>query len=42
MRLKNAENGLRRPVQVIDGNYNLMDGVCPWWDSVIKGQKNTG
>jgi 2,3-dihydroxybiphenyl 1,2-dioxygenase len=42
MRLKNAEIGLRRPVQVIAGNYNLMDGVCPWWDNVMKGQKNTG
>ena len=22
------------PVQVIDGNYEKMTGVCPWWDSV--------
>jgi hypothetical protein len=21
------------PVQVIDGNYEKMAGVCPWWDS---------
>jgi hypothetical protein len=42
MRLKNAEQGLRRPVQVIDGNYNRMDGVCPWWDSVKKSQKSAG
>ena len=34
LRLKNAENGFRRPVQVIDGNYHRMSGVCPWWDSV--------
>jgi poly(3-hydroxyalkanoate) synthetase len=34
LRLKNAENGFRRPVQVIDGNYNKMTGVCPWWDSM--------
>jgi hypothetical protein len=27
-----AENGQRRPVQVIEGNYNRMPGVCPWWD----------
>jgi 2,3-dihydroxybiphenyl 1,2-dioxygenase len=40
MRLKNAENGLRRPVQVIEGNYNRMEGVCPWWDTVVK--KNVG
>jgi hypothetical protein len=25
---------LRAPVQVIDGNYQRMDGVCPWWDAV--------
>ena len=37
-RLQNAENGLRRPVQVMEGNYHTMPGVCPWWDSVTKGQ----
>jgi len=34
LRMKVAEDGVRRPVHVIDGNYTLMDGVCPWWDSV--------
>jgi hypothetical protein len=34
LRLKNAAGGLRRPVQVIEGNYEAMAGVCPWWDSV--------
>jgi 2,3-dihydroxybiphenyl 1,2-dioxygenase len=34
LRLKIAQDGVRRPVQVIEGNYVLMDGVCPWWDSV--------
>ncbi len=34
LRLKNAADGFRRPVQVIDGNYEVMSGVCPWWDSV--------
>jgi 2,3-dihydroxybiphenyl 1,2-dioxygenase len=33
MRLQNARDGLREPVQVIEGNYRVMDGVCPWWDS---------
>ena len=33
-----AENGLRQPVQVIEGNYNLMPGVCPWWDSMKQAQ----
>jgi hypothetical protein len=26
-------------VQVIEGNYNLMAGVCPWWDSMKQGRK---
>jgi 2,3-dihydroxybiphenyl 1,2-dioxygenase len=34
LRLANAANGYRRPVQVIDGNYQVMSGICPWWDSV--------
>lgn len=32
MVLRNGRDGLRRPVQVIEGNHNLMPGVCPWWD----------
>ena len=34
LRLKNAADGYRRPVQVMDGNYEVMAGVCPWWDAV--------
>src|SRR6202163_2382284 len=34
LRLKNAADGYRRPVQVMDGNYDVMTGICPWWDSV--------
>ena len=33
MRIRNAEQGLRRPVQVLEGNYTLMPGTCPWWDA---------
>jgi len=36
LRLANAEKGMRQPVQVMDGNYHVMEGVCPWWDSVRK------
>ena len=36
MRLKNAEDGLRQPVQVIEGNHRLMPGTCPWWDAVAE------
>ena len=34
LRLANAASGYRRPVQVMDGNYQVMSGVCPWWDSL--------
>jgi 2,3-dihydroxybiphenyl 1,2-dioxygenase len=34
MRHANAANGLRAPVQVLEGNYQLMSGACPWWDQV--------
>ena len=34
MRMRAADEGLRAPVQVIDGNYRLMAGTCPWWDGV--------
>jgi catechol 2,3-dioxygenase-like lactoylglutathione lyase family enzyme len=34
LRLANAAEGYRRPVQVLDGNYERMSGVCPWWDHV--------
>ena len=23
----------RAPLQVIDGNYERLQGVCPWWDA---------
>jgi 2,3-dihydroxybiphenyl 1,2-dioxygenase len=32
LRLANTANGYRRPIQVLDGNYERMSGVCPWWD----------
>jgi 2,3-dihydroxybiphenyl 1,2-dioxygenase len=34
MRMRAAAAGLRAPLQVIDGNYTLMSGTCPWWDRV--------
>jgi 2,3-dihydroxybiphenyl 1,2-dioxygenase len=36
MRMRAAAAGLRAPVQVMDGNYKLMPGTCPWWDRVGK------
>jgi 2,3-dihydroxybiphenyl 1,2-dioxygenase len=32
-----ADGGYRKPVQVMDGNFDRMSGVCPWWDSVKTG-----
>ena len=26
--------GTRAPLQVMDGNYRRMSGVCPWWDAM--------
>jgi 2,3-dihydroxybiphenyl 1,2-dioxygenase len=34
MRMRAAASGLRAPVQVIGGNYELMPGTCPWWDGI--------
>jgi 2,3-dihydroxybiphenyl 1,2-dioxygenase len=31
-RMEAAEKGLREPVSVMEGNYQLTTGVCPWWD----------
>jgi 2,3-dihydroxybiphenyl 1,2-dioxygenase len=32
--IASAEAGQRQPVQVLEGNYNRMPGVCPWWDQM--------
>jgi catechol 2,3-dioxygenase-like lactoylglutathione lyase family enzyme len=34
MRMQAAASGLRAPVQVMDGNYKLLSGTCPWWDGL--------
>jgi len=36
LRLQAAADGLREPVQVMDGNYSLAPGTCPWFDQVRK------
>jgi hypothetical protein len=38
IRVEAASTGLRKPVNVIDGNYKLAPGVCPWWDGVARGE----
>jgi 2,3-dihydroxybiphenyl 1,2-dioxygenase len=37
MRMRAAAEGRRAPVQVMEGNYQLMPGTCAWWDGVSKG-----
>ncbi|HAQ80779.1 VOC family protein [Bradyrhizobium viridifuturi] len=34
MRMRAAAEGKRAPVQVMEGNFKLMSGTCPWWDGV--------
>jgi 2,3-dihydroxybiphenyl 1,2-dioxygenase len=34
MRMNAAREGLRAPVQVMEGNYTLMSGTCAWWDGL--------
>jgi 2,3-dihydroxybiphenyl 1,2-dioxygenase len=36
MRMNAARQGLRAPVQVMEGNYTLMSDTCAWWDGVSK------
>lgn len=36
LRLRAARDGLREPVQVMDGNYTLAPGTCAWWDGLTK------
>jgi len=30
--------GRRAPVQVVEGNYQKLSGVCPWWDATAAGR----
>ena len=39
MRMQLAEGGVRRPVQVLEGNHQLMPGACPWWDAAVTERK---
>ena len=38
LRLQAAAKGLRAPLQVLEGNFALSSGICPWWD----GQRRPG
>src|SRR5262249_41094686 len=38
IRIAAAQTGLRKPVNVIEGNYERMAGVCPWWGRARAGE----
>jgi len=38
MRVAAAAQGVRQPVQVIDGNYGVMQPDCGWWQRRIRGR----
>jgi 2,3-dihydroxybiphenyl 1,2-dioxygenase len=38
IRIAAAATGLRKPVNVIEGNYKLAPGVCPWWDGLARSE----
>jgi 2,3-dihydroxybiphenyl 1,2-dioxygenase len=38
LRIQAASTGLRKPVNVIEGNYHRMAGVCPWWDGMLRDE----
>jgi hypothetical protein len=37
IRVAAARSGLRKPVNVIEGNFERMAGTCPWWDGMVRG-----
>jgi 2,3-dihydroxybiphenyl 1,2-dioxygenase len=39
LRTKAAATGLRRPVNVIEGNYKLAPGICAWWDTALRAKE---
>ncbi len=39
IQLRAAAVGLRQPVQVMEGNFRLSAGVCPWWDQAKASER---
>src|SRR5436190_15094542 len=38
VRLPAPPEGRRAPLQVMDGNYTRLSGVCPWWNAMVARQ----
>jgi hypothetical protein len=34
-----ARDGVRQPVQVLEGNYEVSPGLCPWLDAATAQQQ---
>jgi 2,3-dihydroxybiphenyl 1,2-dioxygenase len=41
LKLKAAEQGLRAPVNVMDGNFARAETTCPWWESMRQPREPT-
>jgi hypothetical protein len=38
VRLPAPPEGRRAPLQLMDGNYPRLSGVCPWWNAMVARQ----
>jgi 2,3-dihydroxybiphenyl 1,2-dioxygenase len=38
LRIAAAATGLQKPVNVIEGNYQLAASTCAWWDAIARGE----
>jgi 2,3-dihydroxybiphenyl 1,2-dioxygenase len=38
MRMQAARDGIRHPVNVMEGNHTLSPGICPWVDKVLRAR----
>ena len=39
LRIRNAADGGRMPLNVMDGNYQRAADVCPWWNANVQARK---
>ena len=38
-RMQLARDGVRQPVQVIEGNFEVSPGICPWLDGIAQQRR---
>jgi 2,3-dihydroxybiphenyl 1,2-dioxygenase len=39
LRIRNAAEGGRMPLNVMDGNYKVAADVCPWWNAAVGARR---